>query len=104
METVQENIERHQFSHSTQDASLDKLLLHLLVAKRKNPTEKAESPECRWCGEEEESTTHVLTRCKTWKKKLPGGRTELIDPPKSKDKDFLVGDEKETGISDLFFP
>lgn len=33
-----------------------------------------ETPECWWCGEEEQSVKHLHTKCRRWKK----GRREAI--------------------------
>ncbi|KAF8449903.1 hypothetical protein BDZ91DRAFT_751478 [Kalaharituber pfeilii] len=43
---------------------------------------KTDGPECRWCGEEVETTAHVLDRCRVWKTRWPGGRDALLRPPK----------------------
>ncbi|KAF8461627.1 hypothetical protein BDZ91DRAFT_797911 [Kalaharituber pfeilii] len=70
-------------------ATLAGILGGKLLRKWQYEIGKADSPECRWCEEEEETTEHVLTRCRTWKRKWPGGMQDLVTPPKSKDIDPL---------------
>ncbi|KAF8461586.1 hypothetical protein BDZ91DRAFT_797845 [Kalaharituber pfeilii] len=45
-----------------------------------------DSPECHWCGEDTESTRHILTQCRVWKQKCPR-RIEDLCRPKSDDRD-----------------
>ncbi|KAF8445126.1 hypothetical protein BDZ91DRAFT_853773 [Kalaharituber pfeilii] len=47
----------------------------------------ADSPDCRWCGEEAETTQHILTNCRVWKQKCPRGIDDLRHPKTDKDED-----------------
>ncbi|KAF8453086.1 hypothetical protein BDZ91DRAFT_802472 [Kalaharituber pfeilii] len=41
---------------------------------------KAESPECRWCGDGEETGDHLMGGCRVWSKRWPGGLRDIITP------------------------
>ncbi|KAF8457856.1 hypothetical protein BDZ91DRAFT_800445 [Kalaharituber pfeilii] len=43
---------------------------------------EATDPECRWCGEAEETTGHLLNDCRAWQKRWPGGMAAIRKPPK----------------------
>ncbi|KAF8466917.1 hypothetical protein BDZ91DRAFT_793895 [Kalaharituber pfeilii] len=45
---------------------------------------KTESPECWWCGEEEETTEHILDRCRTWKRRWPGEWRTWLGHPRAR--------------------
>ncbi|KAF8459938.1 ribonuclease H-like domain-containing protein [Kalaharituber pfeilii] len=36
---------------------------------------EGDGPECRWCGEREETTDHLLKECRVWKRRWPGERS-----------------------------
>ncbi|KAF8462036.1 hypothetical protein BDZ91DRAFT_797573 [Kalaharituber pfeilii] len=43
---------------------------------------EGDGPECRWCGEDEETTDHLLRGCRVWKRRWPGGEEHVRRPPK----------------------
>ncbi|KAF8459687.1 hypothetical protein BDZ91DRAFT_799768 [Kalaharituber pfeilii] len=50
---------------------------------------EAPDPECRWCGEGDETLTHLMRSCRIWRKRWPGGEKDIITPEKTKDGDLL---------------
>ncbi|KAF8455453.1 hypothetical protein BDZ91DRAFT_746696 [Kalaharituber pfeilii] len=49
--------------------------------------DKADGPECRWCGESEEMTAHLLEEYRVWRRFWPGGGEDIMTPSKGTDKD-----------------
>ncbi|KAF8461551.1 hypothetical protein BDZ91DRAFT_798040 [Kalaharituber pfeilii] len=43
---------------------------------------EGDGPECRWCGEEEETTRHLLGQCRVWRRRWPGGEDHVRRPPR----------------------
>ncbi|KAF8471068.1 hypothetical protein BDZ91DRAFT_846729 [Kalaharituber pfeilii] len=41
-----------------------------------------DGPECRWCGEKEETIRHVLDECRVWRRRWPGGEEHVREPPR----------------------
>ncbi|KAF8465117.1 RNase H-domain-containing protein [Kalaharituber pfeilii] len=46
---------------------------------------EGDGPECRWCGEKEETTKHLLEECRVWKRRWPGGEEHVKRPPKGRE-------------------
>ncbi|KAF8453275.1 hypothetical protein BDZ91DRAFT_802368 [Kalaharituber pfeilii] len=46
---------------------------------------EGDGPECRWCGESDETTEHLLGGCRVWRRRWPGGEEHIRCPPKKRE-------------------
>ncbi|KAF8464164.1 hypothetical protein BDZ91DRAFT_796034 [Kalaharituber pfeilii] len=49
---------------------------------------KIDSPECRWCREEEETVSHIWNGCGVWRSMWPGGLEAIYRPPETREGEW----------------